>query len=363
MATTRQPLRSSRCATRRVHGLRRVRAAPHPQGHAHHRVPRRARLARRGRPALREQGRERQLTRSSSSSTRRTVIDAGVDGNEARFINHSCDPNCESVIESRRVFIEAIRTIEPGEELTYDYQIRREDDDPPNIDEIFACRCGFAQCRGTMLWPPEPPERRNAKRQTQEEAAIGARRSEPAGARHRAKKQRRGHAARAQDRREILAAPLKAPALSHADSRRWSLSAVVGATRHRLRRHRHEPAVCVRAALTAAGRFDSDAGPRRAVADLLGARDLRHVQVRHRHHARGQRGRGRHPRAVRAGAAAAHRRRPLGRIVVCAGARRHGVLLLRRADHAGDLGAERRRRPGGARSRPSRAPSSRSPSS
>jgi uncharacterized protein len=86
------------------------------------------------------------------------VIDAGVDGNDARFINHSCNPNCESVIERRRVYIEAIRTIEPGEELSYDYQIQREDDDPPDIDEIFACRCGFPQCRGTMLWPPEPPK-------------------------------------------------------------------------------------------------------------------------------------------------------------------------------------------------------------
>ncbi|HUI59594.1 MAG TPA: SET domain-containing protein-lysine N-methyltransferase [Steroidobacteraceae bacterium] len=85
----------------------------------------------------------------------RTVIDAGVDGNDARYINHSCDPNCESVVEGRRVYIEAIRTIEPGTELTYDYQIQREDDDPPNIDEVFACRCGFAQCRGTMLWPTE----------------------------------------------------------------------------------------------------------------------------------------------------------------------------------------------------------------
>jgi SET domain-containing protein len=87
----------------------------------------------------------------------RTVIDAGVDGNEARFLNHSCNPNCESVIENRRVFIEAVRTIEPGEEMTYDYQIQREDDDPPGIDEVFACRCGFPQCRGTMLWPPDPP--------------------------------------------------------------------------------------------------------------------------------------------------------------------------------------------------------------
>jgi SET domain-containing protein len=86
----------------------------------------------------------------------RTVIDAGVDGNEARFVNHACEPNCESVIEERRVFIEALRTIKPGEELTYDYQIQREDDDPPDVDEVFACRCGFAGCRGSMLWPERP---------------------------------------------------------------------------------------------------------------------------------------------------------------------------------------------------------------
>ena len=96
----------------------------------------------------------------------KTVIDAGVDGNEARFLNHSCSPNCESVIEKRRVYIEAIRTIEPGEEMTYDYQIQREDDDPPGIEEVFACHCGFPQCRGTMLWPQDPPKlpRRRPKR-------------------------------------------------------------------------------------------------------------------------------------------------------------------------------------------------------
>ena len=82
---------------------------------------------------------------------KRTVIDAGVGGNEARFINHACDPNCETVIEHRRVFIEALRDIEPGEELKYDYQIQREQDDPPNVDEIWACRCGAEACRGTML--------------------------------------------------------------------------------------------------------------------------------------------------------------------------------------------------------------------
>ena len=95
----------------------------------------------------------------------KTVIDAGVDGNEARFFNHSCNPNCESVVEKRRVYIEAIRAIEPGEEMTYDYQIYKEEGDPENIDEVFACRCGFANCRGTMLWPPEPKKKRSRPKQ------------------------------------------------------------------------------------------------------------------------------------------------------------------------------------------------------
>jgi len=82
------------------------------------------------------------------------VIDGGSNGNDARFINHGCDPNCESTIDDRRVFIEAVRTIQPGEELTYDYQIGRDKTDPPNVDEIFACHCGAASCRGSMLWPP-----------------------------------------------------------------------------------------------------------------------------------------------------------------------------------------------------------------
>ena len=84
-----------------------------------------------------------------------TVIDAGVGGNDARFINHQCEGNCESVIENRRVFIDATRKIAPGEELGYDYEIGRDKDDPPNVDEIYACRCGSPKCRGSMLWPPK----------------------------------------------------------------------------------------------------------------------------------------------------------------------------------------------------------------
>ena len=97
----------------------------------------------------------------------RTVIDAGTDGNDARFFNYSCDTNCESVIEAKRVYIESTRDIAVGEELTYDYQIYREAGDPPNIDEVFACRCGAANCRGTMLWPPEPKKRRKKKAKKQ----------------------------------------------------------------------------------------------------------------------------------------------------------------------------------------------------
>jgi uncharacterized protein len=95
---------------------------------------------------------------------RHLVIDAGVDGNEARFINHGCDPNCESVIRNRRVYIRALRGIEPGEELSYDYAIGRDRDDPEDVDEIWACHCGASTCRGTMLWPARRPQRRRRKR-------------------------------------------------------------------------------------------------------------------------------------------------------------------------------------------------------
>lgn len=83
----------------------------------------------------------------------RTVIDAGVGGNEARFINHGCNPNCETVTEDRRIFIEATRTIKPGEELCYDYQLVWESTDDPEDLKLYDCRCGAKHCRGTMLDP------------------------------------------------------------------------------------------------------------------------------------------------------------------------------------------------------------------
>jgi uncharacterized protein len=85
---------------------------------------------------------------------RRTVIDAGVGGNEARYFNHSCTPNCEAVIENRRVYLEAFRTIAAGEELTYDYQLERGGWPSAEWESRYVCRCGAATCRGTMLAPP-----------------------------------------------------------------------------------------------------------------------------------------------------------------------------------------------------------------
>ena len=100
----------------------------------------------------------------------KTVIDAGVNGNEARYINHGCDPNCESTTLNKRIFIEAIRTIQPGEELSYDYQIQRDGDDAPNVDEVYACRCGAKNCRGSMLEAPKKP-RKPARRVPKRAAA------------------------------------------------------------------------------------------------------------------------------------------------------------------------------------------------
>lgn len=80
----------------------------------------------------------------------RTVIDGGVGGNEARFINHSCEPNCESVTHGRRVWIHALRDIAAGEELTYDYNLVGEEDSQEQLT-LYACRCGSKHCRGTMF--------------------------------------------------------------------------------------------------------------------------------------------------------------------------------------------------------------------
>jgi hypothetical protein len=80
-----------------------------------------------------------------------TVIDAGQRGNAARWINHSCAPNCEAVDEGGRIYIEAIRRIRAGEELGYDYNITLEERHTAGERRRWACLCGSATCRGTLL--------------------------------------------------------------------------------------------------------------------------------------------------------------------------------------------------------------------
>ncbi len=87
---------------------------------------------------------------------RRTVIDGAVAGNDARYINHSCAPNCEAVIEKGRIWIEATRDIARGEELAYDYQYERDGSETPEDEALYACGCGAVGCRGTILAPPKP---------------------------------------------------------------------------------------------------------------------------------------------------------------------------------------------------------------
>jgi uncharacterized protein len=81
------------------------------------------------------------------------VIDGKVNGNAARWINHACDPNCEADEENGRVFIKALQPIEPGEELFYDYGLIIDERYTAKLKREYACRCGSAKCRGTMLAP------------------------------------------------------------------------------------------------------------------------------------------------------------------------------------------------------------------
>ena len=81
----------------------------------------------------------------------RTVIDAAYGGNESRFINHSCDPNCETLIERGHIWIESIKDIPAGTEIAYDYMY---DDDPKYTEKdylFYACHCGAENCRGTIV--------------------------------------------------------------------------------------------------------------------------------------------------------------------------------------------------------------------
>jgi SET domain-containing protein len=83
------------------------------------------------------------------------AIDAAVGGNDARFINHSCNPNCEAVEERGRIFIEAIRGINVNEELTYNYGLTGDGEEHDDWREKYRCNCGMPNCSGNMLIKPK----------------------------------------------------------------------------------------------------------------------------------------------------------------------------------------------------------------
>jgi SET domain-containing protein len=90
----------------------------------------------------------------------RIVIDAAVNGNDARFLNHSCDGNCEAISDRKRIFIDARRSIKAGEELLYDYQYERTDDHTEEDEKFYACRCGSPECRGSILAPKKAAKKK-----------------------------------------------------------------------------------------------------------------------------------------------------------------------------------------------------------
>ena len=81
------------------------------------------------------------------------VIDANFGGNASRWINHACEPNCETDEREGRIFIMALRDIAQGEELNYDYGLMLEERYTPKLKAEYPCWCGAPSCRGTLLAP------------------------------------------------------------------------------------------------------------------------------------------------------------------------------------------------------------------
>jgi|SRR5581483_1026609 len=81
--------------------------------------------------------------------SKRLVIDATSSRCRAKWINHSCTPNCQAVLVGKRVFIETLRPIAIDEEILIDYQLQSSQDG--ERPDRFRCLCATAQCRGTLL--------------------------------------------------------------------------------------------------------------------------------------------------------------------------------------------------------------------
>lgn len=99
------------------------------------------------------------------------VIDGNVDGNASKWINHSCDPNVEADDESGQVYLMALRDIQPGEELFFDYGLVIDERYTPALKKRFECRCGARKCRGTMLAPKRASKAEKAADQANDKPA------------------------------------------------------------------------------------------------------------------------------------------------------------------------------------------------
>ncbi len=87
-------------------------------------------------------------------------IDGNVRTNDARLINHSCDPNCEAIIEDERIWIYALRNIQPGVELGYDYKYERTGG--KEMEKFYVCHCGSPKCRGSIMAPAKRRKKKSA---------------------------------------------------------------------------------------------------------------------------------------------------------------------------------------------------------
>lgn len=94
-------------------------------------------------------------------------IDGAVEWNPARFINHSCAPNCEAQEGDERIWIVAVRDIAPGEELSFNYGYDLQD------YEEHPCCCGTPQCLGFMVAEEHFEDVRRREMRRQEAACVG----------------------------------------------------------------------------------------------------------------------------------------------------------------------------------------------
>jgi SET domain-containing protein len=89
-------------------------------------------------------------------------IDGDVKTNDARLINHSCDPNCEAIIEGDHIWIYALKNIQPGTELAYDYKYERTGG--KEREKFYICHCGAETCRGSIMLPAKKRRKKKTGR-------------------------------------------------------------------------------------------------------------------------------------------------------------------------------------------------------